>query len=66
MSLEAVFALKRAGNVSLRRSTSRRLPVGNSSLSQKSMMDRFELMTSNSEEIVNRAVDVEKSLELWR
>ena len=28
-------------------------------------MDRFELMTSNSEQIVNRAVDVEKSLELW-
>ncbi len=28
-------------------------------------MDRFELMTSYSEQILNRAVDVEKSLELW-
>ncbi len=29
------------------------------------MMDRFEMMTSNSEQIVNRAVDTEKELELW-
>ncbi len=29
-------------------------------------MDRFETMTSNSEQIVNRAVDAEKALELWR
>jgi len=28
-------------------------------------MDRFELMTSNSEQILNRSVDVEKLLELW-
>ena len=30
------------------------------------MMDRFEMMTSNSEQVVNGAVDAEKSLELWR
>jgi hypothetical protein len=30
------------------------------------MMDRFEMMTSNSEQVVNRAVDREKSLELGR
>ena len=28
------------------------------------MMDRLEMMTSNSEQIVNRAVDAEKALEL--
>ena len=28
-------------------------------------MGRFELMTSHSEQIVNRAVDADKSLELW-
>ncbi len=28
-------------------------------------MDCFEMMTSNSEQIVNGAVDAEKSLELW-
>ena len=28
------------------------------------MMDRFEMMTSNSEQVVNGAVDAEKSLEL--
>ena len=28
-------------------------------------MDCFEMMTSNSEQIVNEAVDAEKSLELW-
>ena len=27
-------------------------------------MDRFEMMTSNSEQIVNGAVDAEKSLKL--
>ena len=30
------------------------------------MMDRFEVMTANSEQVVNGAVDAEKSLELWR
>ena len=30
------------------------------------MMDRFEMMTSNSEQIVNGTVDAEKSLELCR
>ena len=30
------------------------------------MMDRFEMVTSNSEQIVNGAVDTEKSLELSR
>ena len=30
------------------------------------MMDRPEMMTSNSEQIVNRAVDTEKPLELSR
>ncbi len=30
------------------------------------MVDRFEMMTSNSEQIVNRAVDREKSLNLCR
>ena len=30
------------------------------------MMDRFERMMSNSEQIVNGTVDAEKSLELWR
>ena len=29
-------------------------------------MDRFEMMTSNSEQIVNGALDTEKSLELCR
>ncbi len=29
-------------------------------------MDRLEMMTSNSEEVVNRAVDAEKALELGR
>ena len=29
------------------------------------MMDRFEMMTTNSEQVVNRAVDTEKALELW-
>jgi len=29
-------------------------------------MDRFETMTSNSEQIVNGAVDAEKALELCR
>ncbi len=29
-------------------------------------MDRFEIMTSNSELIVNGAADAEKALELWR
>ncbi len=29
-------------------------------------MDRFEMMTSNSEQIVNGAVDAEKALELCR
>jgi len=62
---EAVFALEVARNFSLSASTSGRLPVGKSSLSQESMMDRFELMTSYSEQFLNRAVDVEKSLELW-
>ena len=37
-----------------------------SSLPQESMMDRFEMMTSNSEQIVNRAVDTEKPLGLSR
>ena len=30
------------------------------------MMDRFDMMRSNSEQVVNEAVDAEKSLELWR
>ena len=30
------------------------------------MVDRFEIMTSNSEQIVNGAVEAEKSLELCR
>ena len=42
------------------------LPVSKGSLSQESMMDRFEMMTSNSEQVVNGAVDAEKSLELGR
>ena len=29
-------------------------------------MDRFEMMTPNSEQVMNGAVDAEKSLELWR
>ncbi len=29
-------------------------------------MDRFEMMTSNSEHVVNGAVDAEKALELCR
>ena len=28
-------------------------------------MDRFEMMTSDSEKIVNGAVDAEKALDLW-
>ena len=30
------------------------------------MMDRFEMMAANSEQIVNGAVGAEKSLQLWR
>ncbi len=30
------------------------------------MVDRFEMMTCNSEQVVNRAVDREKSLNLCR
>ena len=30
------------------------------------MVDRFEMMTCNSEQVVNRAVDREKSLNLYR
>ncbi len=30
------------------------------------MVDRFEMMTSNSEQIVNGAVDAEKALDLRR
>ena len=30
------------------------------------MMDHFEMMTSNSEQVVNWAVDAEKSLDLCR
>ena len=29
-------------------------------------MDRFEMMTSNSEQVVNGAVDAEKSLQVGR
>ena len=42
------------------------LPARESSLPENAMMDRFEMMTSNSEQVVNRAVDAEKALELGR
>ena len=52
--------------LSLLAGTRRRLPVSESSLSEQSMVDRLEMMTSNSEQIVNRAVDTEKPLGLSR
>ena len=51
---------------SLSANTRHLLPVNKSSLSQESVMDRFEMMTSNSEQVVNGAVDAEKSLDLCR
>ena len=42
------------------------LPVSKSLLSQESMLDRFEMMTANSEQIANVAVDTEKALDLCR
>ena len=41
-------------------------PASESSLPEHAMMDRFEMMTSNSEQVVNGAVDAEKSLDLGR
>ena len=52
--------------LSLLAGTRRRLPVSESSIPEETMVDRFEMMTSNSEQIVNRAVDREKSLGLSR
>ena len=44
--------------------TTHRLPVRESPLSKETMMDRFEVMTGNSEQVVNRAVDRQKSLNM--
>jgi len=52
--------------LSLVAGTRRRLPVSESSIPEETMVDRFEMMTSNSEQIVNRAVDTEKPLGLSR
>ncbi len=52
--------------LSLLAGTRRRLPVSESSIPEETMVDRFEMMTSNSEQIVNRAVDTEKPLGLSR
>ena len=51
--------------LSLLAGTRRRLPVSESSIPEETMVDRFEMMTSNSEQVVNGAVDAEKALELW-
>lgn len=42
------------------------LPISEDALWEDAMMDRFELMTGNSEEAVNRAVEGQKSLCLGR
>ena len=52
--------------LSLLAGTRRRLPVSESSIPEETMVDRFERMTSNSEQVVNRAVDTEKPLGLSR
>ena len=62
----AVFALKIVRGFSPSAGTARRLPVGESSLPEESLMDRFEVMPSYSEQVLNRAVDREKSLNLCR
>jgi hypothetical protein len=46
--------------------TRRRLPVSESAIPKESMVNRFEMMPSYSEQVVNRAVDREKSLNLCR
>ncbi len=46
--------------------TRRRLPGSESSLPEESMVNRFEMMTPHSEQVVNRPVDREKSLHVCR
>jgi hypothetical protein len=44
----------------------RRSPDSETSLLEKTVVDRFEMMKCGSEQVLNRAVDREKSLNLFR
>lgn len=61
---EGGFALKFVRVFSFAADMRRRPPVRESSLPEESLMDRFEMMTCNSEQDVHRAAGWEKSLNL--
>lgn len=56
--------LKRPEGFSLSVGTRHRLPVRKTPLPEESMVDRSQMMTSHSEEVVNAAVEKKKALGL--
>jgi hypothetical protein len=63
---KAVLPRKIVRVFSLSVNTLHLLPVSKRSLPEHTTMDRFEMMTSNSEQIVNGTVDAERTLDLCR
>ena len=64
IGLRSLFGDTDSGYGSVSRDTSRLSPFGESSASKDPMVDGSEVVTANSEEVLNRTVDGKKELGL--